>query len=777
VISKGTLFALGFLILISGLYAVAPFLIENWVVSYLASQAVLVKEISLDRPGFNSIEIQRIHLLRGNHSLAAENIFVTYDLSEIDAGRVTDITIGSLVLTIGEQVKGDNTVDVVSPWEIVPARRVQIDAVTLINMSPEATVNGRFVFETDFIESEATLQSPLLPEDIVFQLNVEPDGTAGLSLSAPGQRPAVEVKGHKGAGDRFAFEADLNIEGDLFTLVAEQAGLRQGAGYVRGGMSGSLPWPLVPIAQPQDIKVSAALDTKFAGSITDVSGVAASGDIDITLADSTLMLASDSWKIHADEMLLAGELLRLTPESRAEGTFKASFPLTDGLTAIGTIKVSSDFALDLAASGDSAEAAAITAVRGQFSAEFSGTTLQLHIDSGAALVLSLSHQSFVQLETPLNITHDLSRNSTTASATTVSFAIPAFDFVDDQTLSFPDPVLHSSGSSFVDGLFVSEGTFLPVDSEDSVAIDYRIGFQPEAKTSHVSLNIDQVLSRPLVANELTGWQPGYDLDGGHLKLVFDGTIDTSDDLLLNGNGVFSLDEGTAHGDDTIATGIETRLPFSISAPAFQIGPGTVKVAELEAGLPFTDIQFDLTSDAHQLQISHAIISLLGSMLSIEDLLYDTGTQRSNFQVEVRGLPVANVLALEGDDVTGTGVLDGQLPVALTRDGVSIASGTLTSRPPGGYLSYRGDAPSANPGLDLAITALRNFNYESMVLDVNYMPDGELRLLTRLQGSSPDVEEGRAIHFNLNINENIPSLFESLRASSDLPDRVQQRLSQ
>ncbi|MBT7372243.1 MAG: hypothetical protein HN816_16450, partial [Gammaproteobacteria bacterium] len=73
----------------------------------------MVKEISLDRPGFNSIEIQRIHLLRGNHSLAAENIFVTYDLSEIDAGRVTDITIGSLVLTIGEQVKGDNTVDVV----------------------------------------------------------------------------------------------------------------------------------------------------------------------------------------------------------------------------------------------------------------------------------------------------------------------------------------------------------------------------------------------------------------------------------------------------------------------------------------------------------------------------------------------------------------------------------------------------------------------------------------------------------------------------------------
>ena len=51
----------------------------------------------------------------------------------------------------------------------------------------------------------------------------------------------------------------------------------------------------------------------------------------------------------------------------------------------------------------------------------------------------------------------------------------------------------------------------------------------------------------------------------------------------------------------------------------------------------------------------------------------------------------------------------------------------------------------------------------------------LTLGVQLQGRNPAVEQGRAIQFNLNLNENLPALLESLRAAENVTDRVEQRL--
>ncbi|MGV0036392.1 MAG: intermembrane phospholipid transport protein YdbH family protein [Candidatus Azotimanducaceae bacterium WSBS_2022_MAG_OTU7] len=75
-----------------------------------------------------------------------------------------------------------------------------------------------------------------------------------------------------------------------------------------------------------------------------------------------------------------------------------------------------------------------------------------------------------------------------------------------------------------------------------------------------------------------------------------------------------------------------------------------------------------------------------------------------------------------------------------------------------------------------IRALRNFEYTEMNVDVDYAPDGALAALVRLRGRNPDVENGRAIHFNMNVSENILALLDSIRASEATQQRVQQRLS-
>jgi hypothetical protein len=80
-----------------------------------------------------------------------------------------------------------------------------------------------------------------------------------------------------------------------------------------------------------------------------------------------------------------------------------------------------------------------------------------------------------------------------------------------------------------------------------------------------------------------------------------------------------------------------------------------------------------------------------------------------------------------------------------------------------------------PGLDFALRALQNFTYTELEADVDYTADGDLSLGVRLRGRNPDVEGGRPIHYNLNVQENVPVLLESLRLQRRVTEGVERRM--
>ena len=70
-----------------------------------------------------------------------------------------------------------------------------------------------------------------------------------------------------------------------------------------------------------------------------------------------------------------------------------------------------------------------------------------------------------------------------------------------------------------------------------------------------------------------------------------------------------------------------------------------------------------------------------------------------------------------------------------------------------------------------LDTLSNFHYDSLSSEVNYSSDTVLKLNTALKGRNPDYENGRSINFNLNIEEDIAALLESLRLKQDVSRRV------
>jgi hypothetical protein len=75
---------------------------------------------------------------------------------------------------------------------------------------------------------------------------------------------------------------------------------------------------------------------------------------------------------------------------------------------------------------------------------------------------------------------------------------------------------------------------------------------------------------------------------------------------------------------------------------------------------------------------------------------------------------------------------------------------------------------------LVVDTLKNFRYDMLKSKVDFGTDGILHLSASLAGSNPDFEGGRRINFNLDVEENIAALLESLRLSEDITNRVSEK---
>ena len=93
---------------------------------------------------------------------------------------------------------------------------------------------------------------------------------------------------------------------------------------------------------------------------------------------------------------------------------------------------------------------------------------------------------------------------------------------------------------------------------------------------------------------------------------------------------------------------------------------------------------------------------------------------------VRATPVFLFVNLEGESVTGSGILDGELPMELLPGGARITDGRFVARPPGGVLRY--------PDAGKAAEAL------GQQAEADHHPDGGHPAGVPLVDSGPELKE-------------------------------------
>jgi len=295
-----------------------------------------------------------------------------------------------------------------------------------------------------------------------------------------------------------------------------------------------------------------------------------------------------------------------------------------------------------------------------------------------------------------------------------------------------------------------------------------------------------------LAKTLVQWPELLDLNSGRLNAdaslaLAAGSNAPSLDLNLTGKGLGGIYDRTA------LSGVDTLLQFQLARQRFELYVQQLKIQQANPGLPIGPLETRIryaaplaSAGKGQLEINLARTALMGGQVTLTPGQWNLAAGNQLFPIHIRGLELQQLFALyPAEGLAGSGTLDGDLPVRLGQNGIEIEQGHVAARQPGGHLQFSSERIKAlgrsNPAMQLVTQSLEDFRFTTLNSAVDYDQHGTLTLGMRLEGQNPAIENGRPIHFNINLEEDIPNLLASLQLTDRVNDiitrRVQQRMLQ
>jgi hypothetical protein len=216
-------------------------------------------------------------------------------------------------------------------------------------------------------------------------------------------------------------------------------------------------------------------------------------------------------------------------------------------------------------------------------------------------------------------------------------------------------------------------------------------------------------------------------------------------------------------------------------------PASLAVATVQSGVDVTNlmasyqIKWRLADDLPMIDVRDFQCEAFGGTVSNPGPVVDLARPPVTTTFSLRNLDLAKILNVEQHKgLQGTGTLNGTLPVTITSGGVIVKEGVIEAQPPGGVIRYVSTSDSSkvftesDRPVQLVAEALNNFQYSHLRVGVKYGETGMLDLNARLEGKNPDLRSVPPIHFNLTVQEHIPTLLKSLRLVEDIQGTIERK---
>lgn len=168
---------------------------------------------------------------------------------------------------------------------------------------------------------------------------------------------------------------------------------------------------------------------------------------------------------------------------------------------------------------------------------------------------------------------------------------------------------------------------------------------------------------------------------------------------------------------------------------------------------------------------------LNGSVGIESVDYDMKSRSAETVLTLNALPLQTLLDLQGlKKILATGTVMGRIPLKM-KDGVlEISSGNMGAEETGKiiYSTTPEELEAANQSLRLTYEALSDFSYSELHSSIAMKPDGESVISLQLKGVNPSFQDGRPVHLNLKVEQNLLDLLRSLTISTSIEQAISEK---
>jgi len=250
---------------------------------------------------------------------------------------------------------------------------------------------------------------------------------------------------------------------------------------------------------------------------------------------------------------------------------------------------------------------------------------------------------------------------------------------------------------------------------------------------------------------------------------------------VTGSSEVRLDDISGYKNDIALTGLFTALNVKLDTQSgHEFQPSTLSLDLLEVGLPLAEItaDFQIGAELSSVQVGALSMQVLGGSVRADPFRYEMDASVNELLLRIESVQLSSMKLLEKfDRIELEGSVSGVLPIRIIGDLITIDKGRLENDDAGGFIRYKaGGAGTDDSVLGVATRALSNFEFDSLSSEVTYSEGGDLLLGVRFEGVNPDLDPSQPVILNLNVENNVPEMLRSMRATRSIEDIFQRRLS-
>ncbi len=204
----------------------------------------------------------------------------------------------------------------------------------------------------------------------------------------------------------------------------------------------------------------------------------------------------------------------------------------------------------------------------------------------------------------------------------------------------------------------------------------------------------------------------------------------------------------------------------------------MRIGRVATAVPVTDIglQWRIARSRGAglgVRIIQAEGDLLEGRARVEDARIDTGARLNELDLELLDVSLGGLV--DGSGVNGLGArgkLSGRVPLSFGEPGVAVRGARLRGRD--GHIALRSRAASkalrqGGRDAELMLSALRDFAYDTLEIDVDAPLGGRGRIDFRLEGRNPEVLGGESLDYEIALTGAVAPLLEAVARGEPLSD--------